>query len=87
MEVELEHGQVNRYTDVTHDDLLLTGKIALAHLNELPDYYTRLKIIEDPNFQVPQQQKDSTKNEMLLGLVVGAGLFLLAKSLIKKKSH
>ena len=42
MEVELEHGLVNSITNVTNDDLLTTGKIALAHLNELSDYYTRL---------------------------------------------
>lgn len=40
MEVELEH------RDVTHGDYLLTGKIALAHLKEYPDYYTRLKKVE-----------------------------------------
>jgi len=46
LNVELEHGQRDPATDVTHDDPLLTGKIALAHLNELPDYYTRLARIE-----------------------------------------
>ena len=44
--VELEHGAHDPQTDVTHDDLLMTGKIALAHLRELPDYYTRLKAME-----------------------------------------
>ncbi len=42
LEVELEHGTRNPATDVTHDDPLRTGKIALAHLNQFPDYYTRL---------------------------------------------
>ena len=37
--IELEHGTVNSLTDVTNDDLLLTAKIALAHLNEFPNYY------------------------------------------------
>lgn len=46
MEVELEHGSVDPLTNVTNDDLLLTGKIALAHLNEFPDYYTRLSKME-----------------------------------------
>lgn len=46
MEVELEHGTVDPRTNVTNDDLLTTGKIALAHLNEFPDYYTRLKKME-----------------------------------------
>ena len=40
--VELEHGAVNQTTDVTNDDPLLTGKIALAHLTEFPDYCIRL---------------------------------------------
>ena len=44
--VELEHGAHDPQTDVTHDDLLMTGKIALAHLKELPDYYTCLKAVE-----------------------------------------
>lgn len=46
MEVELEHGTVSPLTNVTNDDLLTTGKIALAHLNEFPDYYTRLLKME-----------------------------------------
>jgi hypothetical protein len=45
--VELEHGAVNQTTDVTNDDPLLTGKIALAHLTEFPDYYTRLEKMEE----------------------------------------
>ena len=44
--VELEHGSRDPRTNVTNDDPLLTGKIAWAHLNELPDYYTRLKKME-----------------------------------------
>jgi hypothetical protein len=40
--VELEHGTVNQTSNVTNDDPLMTGKIALAHLAEFPDYYTRL---------------------------------------------
>lgn len=47
MEVELEHGRRDPATDVTGDDLLLTGKIALAHLNEFPDYYDRLARMEE----------------------------------------
>lgn len=46
MDVELEHGTVDPHTNVTNDDPLLTGKIALAHLNEIPDYYTRLDKME-----------------------------------------
>jgi hypothetical protein len=47
MDVELEHGTQDPATDVTGDDPLVTGKIALAHLNEFPDYYTRLKKMEE----------------------------------------
>jgi hypothetical protein len=45
--VELEHGTVNQKTNVTNDDPLMTGKIALAHLTEFPDYYTRLAKLEE----------------------------------------
>jgi hypothetical protein len=46
LKVELEHGKRDPETNVTNDDLLLTGKIALAHLKEFPDYYSRLAIME-----------------------------------------
>ncbi len=46
MDVELEHGARDPHTNVTNDDALTTGKIALAHLNEFPDYYTRLEVME-----------------------------------------
>ena len=46
LDVELEHGLVDSYTNVTNDDPIVTGKIALAHLNEFPDYYTRLDKME-----------------------------------------
>ena len=47
MMVELEHGIADPDTDVTNNDPLVTGKIALAHLAEYPDYYTRLEKMED----------------------------------------
>lgn len=47
MDVELEHGRHDPVTDVTNSDPVVTGKIALAHLNEFPDYYTRLARMED----------------------------------------
>lgn len=46
MDVEIEHGTVDPNTNVTNDDPLMTGKIALAHLNEIRDYYTRLEKME-----------------------------------------
>ena len=45
--VELEHGIRDSETNVTNDDLQVTGKIAWAHLKEVPDYYTKLKVVED----------------------------------------
>ena len=47
MNVELEHGTADPATNVTNDDEVTTFKIALAHLNEFPDYYVRLKKMED----------------------------------------
>ncbi len=46
LDVELEHGLIDPHTNVTNDDAIMTGKIALAHLNEFPDYYTRLDKME-----------------------------------------
>jgi hypothetical protein len=47
LDVELEHGLHDASTNVTDDDPVTTGKIALAHLNEFPDYYTRLERMEE----------------------------------------
>jgi hypothetical protein len=41
LNVELEHGRINQDTNVTNDSLILTAKIALAHLNEYPNYYNK----------------------------------------------
>jgi hypothetical protein len=46
LDVELEHGRRDPTTNVTDDDPIVTGKIALAHLKELPDYYDRLARME-----------------------------------------
>jgi DNA-directed RNA polymerase alpha subunit len=46
MDVELEHGTRDPETNVTNDEETVTAKIARAHLNEFPDYYTRLAIME-----------------------------------------
>lgn len=46
MIVELEHGTVDQKTNVTDDDLEMTGKIALAHINEFADYYEHLDKME-----------------------------------------
>ncbi|MFW9804274.1 MAG: DUF5661 family protein [Candidatus Thorarchaeota archaeon] len=47
MDVELEHGKRDETTNVTNDDAMMTGKIALAHLKEFPDYYDRLDKLEE----------------------------------------
>ncbi len=47
LDVELEHGLVDPHTNVTNDDPIMTGKITLAHLNEIDDYYTRLYKMEE----------------------------------------
>ncbi|MCB0724968.1 MAG: hypothetical protein KDC73_09690 [Ignavibacteriae bacterium] len=46
LEVEMEHGSHDPQTNVTNDDEIVTGKIALAHLKEIKDYYTRLDKME-----------------------------------------
>ena len=51
MNVELEHGFRDSLTNVTNDDSLVTGKIALAHLNEFPDYYDRLEKMEEEAYE------------------------------------
>jgi uncharacterized protein DUF5661 len=47
MDVEFEHGSHDLQTDVTGDDPIMTGKIALAHMKEFPDYYERLERMEE----------------------------------------
>lgn len=48
IQVEMEHGtKGNPLTDVTHDNLVTTAKIALAHILEIPDYYVRLEAMEE----------------------------------------
>ena len=46
LDIELEHGMIDPSTNVTGNGPILTGKIALAHLNEFADYYTRLDKME-----------------------------------------
>ena len=57
MDVELEHGNRDPKTNVTDNDPLLTGKIALAHLNEIRDYYTRLDAMEKEGEAYWESQK------------------------------
>jgi uncharacterized protein DUF5661 len=57
LNVELEHGKRDSSTNVTEDDEVVTGKIALAHLNEFPDYYTRLQKMESEAGEDMQKTK------------------------------
>jgi DNA-directed RNA polymerase alpha subunit len=59
LDVELEHGTIDPATDVTHDDPMMTGKIALAHLNEFSDYYTRLARMEQEAEEFHRDQRDT----------------------------
>ena len=61
--VELEHGKVNAYINITNDDLLMTAKIALAHLIEYPDYYDRLEKMEN---QAKKYWKNRQKPDIFL---------------------
>lgn len=62
MDVESEHGTINKKTDITNDNPLITGKIALAHLNEFPDYYTRLAKLEKEADKFWAKEEDAGKN-------------------------
>ena len=59
LEVELEHGAIDSETNVTGDDIVLTGKIAWAHLKEIRDYYTRLDRMEK---EAEEQSKNPVEN-------------------------
>jgi hypothetical protein len=64
MDVELEHGLHDLLTNVTDGDPVVTGKIALAHLKEFPDYYTRLARMEAEAKRdtEPEPQEDARRN-------------------------
>jgi len=59
MDVEYEHGSHDIQTDVTGDDPIVTGKIALAHMKEFPDYYERLARMEQEAEREWQQRGDT----------------------------
>ena len=59
MNVELEHGLHDLVTNVTDDDPHVTAKIALAHLNEFRDYYTRLERMEEEAKRDWEQRKEN----------------------------
>lgn len=59
MDVELEHGLRDSHTNVSNDDPLITGKIALAHLKEFPDYYVRLAKMEEEAEKYWERKKEN----------------------------
>ena len=61
MKIEMEHGYINKQTNVTNNSLLKTAKIALAHLQEYPDYYERLERMEK---QAKHFWKNKSKTEL-----------------------
>jgi hypothetical protein len=87
LNVELEHGRRDPATDVTHDEPMLTGKIAWAHLNEIPDYYTRLAVMEQEVERVKSTPRRGYLREMysterntpliVLSAVIFAVMFVL----------
>ncbi|MFA5602556.1 MAG: DUF5661 family protein [Bacilli bacterium] len=60
LDVELEHGKIDLNTNVSFDKPIITGKIALAHLNEFPDYYTRLEKMEKEAQEYWKKENKST---------------------------
>ena len=46
LEIELEHGLQFSDANVSNNHPLLTGRIVLAHLKEMLDYYLRLEVAE-----------------------------------------
>lgn len=61
LKVELEHGKIFKNWNVTDDDVIRTAKIAMAHLEELPDYYTRLKKMEEEGEAALEKTPDKEK--------------------------
>lgn len=71
LDVELEHGRKYDPTNITNDDPIATGKIALAHLTEFPDYYNRITKLEEEakaywssRYNVNRQMREFTLNEL-----------------------
>lgn len=71
LDVELEHGRKYDPTNITNDDPISTGKIALAHLTEFPDYYNRITKLEEEakaywsgRYNIYRQMREFTLNEL-----------------------
>lgn len=82
MDVELEHGNRDPGTNVTDNDMMTTAKIALAHLNEYPDYYKRLKVLESEAEKFWSKKKSEDRRVVIsagLSIVVGILAYLYQK--------
>lgn len=90
LNIEAEHGGADASTNVTDDDPLTTGKIALAHLNEMPDYYTRLKSME-AQAEAPQAEETARSccggRALKVGVMTAVGFGLLLIPLSKLLRH
>jgi len=71
MAIELEHGRRDSLTDVTGDEPLITAKIALAHLREIPDYYDRLARMGERAFRRGWRRRMSPRNLLTVGALPG----------------
>lgn len=58
LNVELEHGTINPETNITNDDITMTGKIVIAHLNQYSDYYTRLESMKREADEYWQERRE-----------------------------
>jgi len=90
MNVELEHGTVDKRTNVTNDDLVLTAKIALAHFAEGTNYYEKLHEMEkglksNPNIFLPESSFSYLN--LILILVIAASVIFAIYYINKKKSE
>jgi Protein of unknown function (DUF5661) len=61
--VEFEHGRRDPATNVSDDDEVTTGEIARAHLNEFPDYYTRLVAMEAEAERYWSERRDGSSSQ------------------------
>ena len=90
LNVEAEHGAATPETNVTDDDPVATGKIALAHLNEIPDYYTRLAKMEAEGEAALAARKKAAKRGLvarIIPLVILAAVFLALKARAKRRAE
>ena len=88
MDVELEHGSRDPGTNVTDNDMMTTAKIALAHLNEYPDYYKRLKVLESQAEKYWSKKRSQDKRALVTaGLSVAVGILVYLYQKLEKKEQ